>query len=141
MKIDRQKATYEAINQELESTGNQLVKTHALELTHTKQTLSQKIHVLTTLNEDLKTENEKFEVKMYETCTVMRTLIDAITHMQLQIKTYAEKLSKQEQTIEQLQHDFRDHDNGTSIQQELQDLEQLYTQGECGIVYLYFLQT
>ena len=61
-RLEAQKATADAIQQEFETTCNQLEQKHMQQLKFAEEVQSRKIHELSKSNGDLKAENEKLEV-------------------------------------------------------------------------------
>ena len=104
LKLDCQRSNAEAIHQELETMKEHLEQEHAMKVQRLGQVCSKKTHELSSLNEDLKSEVEKLEVRA---------------------RSQQEKIKRQEETIEQLNEDISGRCNTTILQHELRDLEQM----------------
>ena len=67
-RLDAQRATSDAIQQEFETTCAQLEKKYSQQLKYDEEVHSRKTHEMSKVNSDLKAENEKLEVSSFLSC-------------------------------------------------------------------------
>lgn len=115
-----------SLQQELEATLAQLKKEHSMHEKRLAGDHSKKMSELTLLNSDLRAEISKLNVCINN---ALWTICEILS-IQVQIKTFQERIKKQEEIIEQLREEATCHNDASMLHNELMDLENLYSAGK-----------
>lgn len=133
MKLECQQLSSKSLQQELESTLAKSEKEQATREKRLEEVHSKKVLELTLLHDDFKAEIGKLNVRLevLDICIQDIYVSKLCTYAtQVQVKTFQERIMKQEEIIEQLREEASCRGDASMLHNELMDLENLCSNGE-----------